>query len=177
MFTLWGCSIFFVHLLCRVHSTESYSKELDQEAVAFMLAMLAAIYHSPKQRGELGAVIEDFDFALLGCKGGLKTNTINMLEGEMVTRPSALDLLSTICHLCFDLLSNEKYARKKNNIVKQQYNPIPHGIAFKAVNSNVNKALKSCSLNNWKSKTVLWLNWIWKIRGSTHLVILLDLKY
>jgi hypothetical protein len=31
-------------------------------------------------------------------------------------------------------------------------------------------------LNNWKSKTVLWLNWIWKIRGSTHLVIFLDLK-
>jgi hypothetical protein len=25
------------------------------------------------------------------------------------------------------------------------------------VNSNVNKALKSCSLNNWKSETVLWL--------------------
>ncbi len=148
MFTLWGCSIFFVQLLCRVHSTESYSKELDQEAVASMPAMLAAIYHSPKHRGELGAVIEDFDFALLGYKGGFETNTINMLEGEMVTRPSARDLPSTICHLCFDLLSNENYARKKNNIVKQQYNPVPHGIAFKAVNSNVNKALKSCSLNN-----------------------------
>ncbi|CAK9210051.1 unnamed protein product [Sphagnum jensenii] len=135
-------------LCTRVHSTGSYSKELDQEAVAFMPAMLAAIYHKPKHRGELGPVIEDFDFALLGCKGGFETNTINMLEGEMVTQPSTPDLLSTICHLCFDLLSNKKYARKKNSIVKQQYNPVPHGITFKAVNSNVNKALKSCSLNN-----------------------------
>ncbi len=78
-----------------------------------MPAMLAAIYHNPKHRGELGAVIGDFDFALLGCKAGFETNTINMLEGEMVTRPSTPDLLSTICHLCFDLLSNEKYAMKK----------------------------------------------------------------
>jgi hypothetical protein len=73
---------------------------------------MPAIYHNPKHRGELGAVIGDFDFALLGCKAGFETNTINMLEGEMVTRPSTPDLLSTICHLYFDLLSNDMPGRK-----------------------------------------------------------------
>jgi len=43
----------------------------------------------------LGAVTEDFDFALLGCKGGFETDTTNLLEGEMVTGPSAPDPLST----------------------------------------------------------------------------------
>jgi len=122
MFTLWWCLIILVHLLCTVHSTGSNSKELDQEAVASMPAMLAAIYHNPQNtevNWEQSQKILILHF--LGAKEVLRLIQAICWKVRWLQDIQLQILFPQICHLCFDLLSNEKYVRKKNSIVKQQY--------------------------------------------------------
>jgi hypothetical protein len=58
-----------------------------------MPAMLAAIYHNP-QNTEVNWE-QSQKILILYFWGGFETDTTNLLEGEMVTGPSAPDPLST----------------------------------------------------------------------------------
>jgi hypothetical protein len=87
-----------------------------------MPAMLAAIYHNPQNtevNWEQSQKILILHF--WGAKEVLRQIQPICWKVRWLQDLQLQILFPQICHLCFNLLSNEKYVTKKNSIVKQQY--------------------------------------------------------